>query len=171
MPYGSEIISPARKAGFLPHRGGGRPPAAARGAPFLPPGPGLLRRGAGARPAGLRLQPAGREGVQHGALHPASCRGRTCAQGRQSSRELAPGRAPWCWQDASGNSWWQGIESSSVTEAWKAGARRFPFGPDGRAPLIRHAALPTSALAPVIPGRGACLRCSQQVLHGHLLEE
>lgn len=33
---------------------------------------GLLRGGAGTQPAGLRLQPAGREGVQHGPVHPAA---------------------------------------------------------------------------------------------------
>lgn len=33
---------------------------------------GLFRGGAGAQPAGLRLQPEGREGVQHGPVHPAA---------------------------------------------------------------------------------------------------
>lgn len=37
------------------------------------PEPWLLPSRAGARPPGLWVQPARGEGVQHGALHPASC--------------------------------------------------------------------------------------------------
>lgn len=49
---------------------------------------GLFRGGAGAQPAGLRLQSEGREGVQHGPVHPAPGRGRACSERRQDTCEF-----------------------------------------------------------------------------------
>lgn len=49
---------------------------------------GLFRGGAGAQPAGLRLQSERRERVQHGPVHPATGRGRACSQRRPDTCEI-----------------------------------------------------------------------------------
>ena len=49
---------------------------------------GLFRGGAGAQPAGLRLQSERRERVQHGPVHPAPGRGRACSQRRPDTCEI-----------------------------------------------------------------------------------
>lgn len=92
-----QIISPSRKVAFRQTATEAVAAGLSSLCISLSPEPWLLPRGARERPPGLWLQSAGREGVQHGALHPASGRGRARPQGRQDSRELASVCTLWFW--------------------------------------------------------------------------